>query len=166
MARVVERCVIAKTTEANIAKSSTAVKCEGEKIRTPPDTNVVSIYCSDHVQQAGHDDELSPVIGRRNLYSTVSEIERTPSDIKQTRSKVPGEAEHVQNIARIRRVQLALHHEPEHKHAGDGNEEQSGAAPALLQGVSRPRHQPACDQWEINEAGTRPRFSLSWNLNL
>src|ERR1017187_5469778 len=102
MARGLSRWVIPKTTEAQRAKTSEAVK--GEKLSVIisfpswflPDGDVVRVDGGDDVEQPGADHKLGPVVGGGAEDGARAPVHVAGEEIEQPVAEVAGEAEHLE----------------------------------------------------------------------
>src|SRR5580700_11516818 len=128
MSRVVSRCVMPKTIEANRANTKAALKWVRWMIIVFPrslffpDGDVVGVGHRNEVQQSSDDHELGSVVGDGESDCALASVHGEGDDIHPAGTQVADESEHVEDVAAIRFVDVALHQQAEHEQGSDGNE--------------------------------------------
>src|SRR5277367_4757031 len=123
----------------------------------PAYAKIVRVNRGDDVEQPGNDDELGSVVGSCHLNRAVAEVHNPPKNVERAAAKISRKAKHLQHIAHIGLVQLALHHDAEGEHTGDRDEEERCPDPVFCQYVTETRNEPAENERSICQTG---RFLL------
>src|SRR6185312_9391264 len=90
----------------------------------PANAEIVGVHGGNEIQQSGDDNKFGSVIGGGKLDRRASKIENAADGIEEAVAKVADKAQHVENIAGIGRIELALHGNAQPVHGGDGKKEQ------------------------------------------
>lgn len=100
----------------------------------------------DDVEQAGDHDEFGAIVGDGDLDGGVAEVQHAGEDVERACAEVAGEAEHVQRVAGIGGVDLALKRDADGEHGDDGDEEQRGTDGLLEQQVAEAGDEPSGEE--------------------
>src|SRR3954468_5173833 len=96
-----------------------------------PDGDMVCINCRHDVEQAGDDDELRAVVRDGDVNGATTQVHDLRGEIKDTGANVAPEAKHVEDVAGVRGVDLALHQDAEREHRQHRDEQQPATYPLL-----------------------------------
>src|SRR5690348_10432877 len=110
--------------------------------------DVVRLDHADDIQQAGDNQVLGAVVGGGVGDIALAEIHALADDVKAAGADVAYKSQHIEHVAGIEGVELALHEQAQDKHGDDGAQQQQASSPALLEQVSGPRDQPGEDGGE------------------
>src|SRR5215475_7498881 len=132
--------------KAERQKNAKALAC-----RLPAYAKIMRVNRRNDVEQSGNNDEFGSIIRSCKLHSPMSQIHNSTQDVEQSTPKIASKAQHFQHIARIRLIQLALHHDAKCEHAGDGDKEQHSANPMSGQHMTETGDEPAKNKRNIRQ---------------